>query len=82
MEAKDYALLIVAVIATIFSCVQWVRAVNKAGVEGPEPNPKGAIPSAVWISVFMIVWFLTLTIFTRDLAVWTGYAHKALGNGL
>jgi len=72
----DVLFLIAAVFATIVSGISWARAVVKAGVEGPEPNNKGAIPSAVWCALFMILGFLTLQLFARDFAVWAGYARK------
>ncbi len=68
--------MIAAIVVTGISGFAWAKAVVKAGVEGPEPNPKGAIPSAFWCAAFLIMGFLTLELFARDLAVWCGYAHK------
>jgi hypothetical protein len=76
LTEMETPLLIAAILATILLGVGWSKAVVKAGVEGPEPNVKGAIPSAVLCGLFLVVGFFTLQLLARFLAVWTGYSPK------
>jgi hypothetical protein len=44
--------------------------------EGAEASISRAVASAFWITAVMVVSFLTLQLFARELAVWCGYAGK------
>jgi hypothetical protein len=71
-------LLIISLLATVFCILMWKRAVIKGTGEGAEASVSRAITSGFWITAVMVIAFLTLELFARDLAVWCGYATKAL----
>ena len=72
------ALLIISILATAFCILMWRSAVIKGTREGAQASVARAIASSFWITAVMVVAFLTLELFARDLAVWVGFAHKAL----
>jgi hypothetical protein len=54
----------------------WKGAVVKGSGEGAQASVARAIASGFWITAVMVISFLTLELFARDLAVWCHYAAK------
>ncbi|HEY3779922.1 MAG TPA: hypothetical protein VGL56_02480 [Fimbriimonadaceae bacterium] len=69
-------LLIFSLLATAFCVWMWKKSVIRGTGEGAEASISRAVASAFWITAVMVVSFLTLQLFARELAVWCGYAGK------